>query len=59
MIMLCLCLFRIDDLGTEQFGQFANCQEPTKMAAFLDYVFDTADDSPIQCSVKQVRRRVT
>jgi len=53
MIMLTLALFRIDDLGTAQFSRFANCQEPLKMAAFLDYVFDTSPTSPIQCTVKQ------
>jgi hypothetical protein len=53
MIMLCLALFRIDDLGMDNFGKFAMCQEPTKMAAFLDYVFDTSDNSPIMCTVKQ------
>ena len=53
MIMLCLALFRIDDLGPTQFSRFANCQEPTKMANFLNYIFDTSPTSPVQCTVKQ------
>ncbi|GMH93686.1 hypothetical protein TL16_g12696 [Triparma laevis f. inornata] len=52
-IMLCLCLFRIEDIGFEQFSVFCMCEEPTKMAAFLGYLFDTSDKSPVQCSVKQ------
>ncbi len=53
MIMLTLALFRIDDLGTEQFAKFAHHQEPTKIANFLDYIFDTSQNSPIMCTVKQ------
>ncbi|GMH99250.1 hypothetical protein TrST_g2788 [Triparma strigata] len=52
-IMLCLCLFRIQDIGFKQFETLCMVQEPTKMASFLGYLFDTSPTSPVQCSVKQ------
>jgi len=53
MIMLCLALFRIDDLGLSTFSKFAMAQEPTKMTNFLTYLFDTSETSPVMCTVKQ------
>lgn len=53
MVMLCLALFRIDELGVKEFAKFANAQDPTKMTVFLKYLFDTSDGSPVQATVKE------
>ena len=53
MIMLTLALFRIEELGMEEFEKFANAQDPVKIAMFLSYLYDDADNSPVQASIKQ------
>tara|TARA_B110000971_G_C19782430_1_gene395962 strand:+ start:43 stop:600 length:558 start_codon:yes stop_codon:yes gene_type:complete len=52
MIMLTLGLFRIEELGMEEFTKFCHAQDPTKMSQFLQYTFDDADDSPVQAAIK-------
>ena len=51
MVILCLGLFRIDELGLERFEKFVMAREPEKMVGLLSYVFDTAPDSPVRTSV--------
>lgn len=52
-VLLVLSLFRIDELGMDEFEKFAQGADPVKVSLFLKYLFDDEDDSPVQASVKQ------